>query len=136
MKSSINKQDLLKIEQFFTSALNRMFDKLLNPMKSVYSHGMSLASHDKLVKYIVVYYDNQNGFVEENVSSFEDGLNKQAEIDKRQLSSCILTVENGKKNLHSIRHPTIKQHVIPNFHAHYIVSTKHKEHHSPVHEFL
>ncbi|CAF3703090.1 unnamed protein product [Adineta steineri] len=123
-----------KIDEFLTHTLTRMFNKIFNPYKSVYNHGIRLITDDKVIQYMFVYHDNHEGFVERMVPSFEDGLREQATIDQLKLSSCILKIEKGLKSLHSVRHPISAGFVVPNFHAHYGLPVKSKN--TVIHETL
>ena len=87
-----------QIEEFVTSALTRMFNKIFNPFKSVYNHGMRVISAENNIQYIFVCHENEKGYEETFVPTFEDGLKEQARTDQRKLSSCILKLKRVKSN--------------------------------------
>ena len=120
--AEIPQNTMLDIESFVNRVSVRMFDKLLNPTKSIYRHGMLLISNKSMVQFLLVYHDGRNGYVEKPVSSFDDGLREQQQIDKKKLSSCILMIKAGQKSVYSIRHPIIQGYTIPDFHAYYKIN--------------
>mgnify|MGYP001088609205 CR=1 FL=1 len=120
----VSSSTLSNIENFINSASCRMYDKLLNPNKSIYGHGLSLVSSEGKTQYFFVHHDGDRGYIEQLIPSFTDGLAKQEQINKQKLSSCILIIANGQKSLHSIRHPHPPGHIIPDFHAYYIIDPK------------
>lgn len=122
------------IEKFFSEASVRMFNKLTHPSKSVYSHGLSLVDDEGSVRYTLVYHDNRNGYIEEIVPSFEDGLRRQEYLDQQKLSSCIMVIKDGQKSLRSIRHPIVHGHIVPDFHAYYGILIPKKQ--SAIHQDL
>ena len=122
------------IEKFFSEASVRMFTKLFDPSKSVYSHGLSLVDDKSTVRYIFVYHNSRDGFIEKAIPSFEDGLREQENFDQQKLSSCIVMIKGGQKSLHSIRHPIIRGHIVPNFHAYYGIQNG--KQHSTLHQDL
>ncbi|CAF1431623.1 unnamed protein product [Adineta ricciae] len=113
-----------EIKNFINDVSVRMFDKLLHPTKSIYSHGLHLVSDNSVIRFILVYHDGGNGYIEKPISSFNEGLKEQERINERKLSSCILMVEDGKKSLHSIRHPIVPGYIVPDFHAFYNTKSK------------
>ena len=121
---------VLDIESFIDNAAVRMFDKLQNPTKSIYSHGLSLVSNKYKIQFLFVYHDGRDGYIEKMIPSFKDGLAEQERINKQKLSSCIVMIKDGQKSLHSIRHPTIPGHIVPDFYSYYGINPE-KKHSTP-----
>jgi len=112
------------IENFFGHVLIRMFDKLSNPIKSIYRPELRLIQSEPGALYYFVYHNSIDGYITKQVPTYSDGLREQIETDSQKLSSCILMIENGENSLHSIHHPIIPGYIIPDFYAHLKIETK------------
>nr|ACD54704.1 unknown [Adineta vaga] len=119
MRSNIDSTSLNQFEKFFGEVSKRMFNKLHHPSKSLCGHRRPSLQDKSKIEYFLVKYDVHQGFIQQIISSIEDGLIEQEEIDKKKQSSCILKIENGQNSLHSIRYSIQPGFLIPDFHAFY-----------------
>jgi len=106
---SLEKEEKMKFADFVLDALTRVVDKLSNPVGGLFKVFVEKP------EYHFVRHENARGFITERISTFEEGVREQEKYS--YLSSCIVVLDNGKKTVHSVRHPLQEGWIIPDFHG-------------------